>query len=1086
MSGRPVTRPGDQADFEAATAKQDEDARIVREMADRYDLTDAEARAIKRGQFEDYVAVRTPRTQAVAQERRVDADLVEATAAARADLPEDPFFADAARALDEVDDATARGVDLEGEAGWRADEEDLSPRADQEGDGAPGPERAGAGEAPAGAGPRGDAVDRAQRPGEGGSQEQGQQRASDAPAGQERPPEPRGEGLRRDPLAKRVEDNGQSVLPGAEASTKQAVQARSEAPMRGDAPQKGMDDSALFDPEARNQMSLEDVSRAASAPGFKDQLYSGTAPFDPNAWKWAFGPAAKYVGDSFRKHFQDFVNAFTSNAAPREPLKDPKTGKPAAEPPGKVRRVAALAHALANAAVGGADAQMRALADTLSPEAKATANSFLDRFFARSGQARGAGRTYDEAVAGETNKQLSALGKIIGPLMEDKAAMEAVARQVRSGQYQGKAGEAAKALSAWLKEMHAYQRAAGLEIGDIGRRYFPRVVNDEAVWRDAAGFEKAAARAMADSGMSPADAQAGAKAWLNQILAGGRADDGALPMPFSGIGADHIKGRSLTGANVDKILAPYLQGDPAQVLTNYVASAVRRAEFTRAVGIDKEPKPGAKLTEADKSEWTKLREALIRDGKGDLIPEFQSHLAAVVGANMRRPGRGADALSWIRTATTMATLEKATIASLGEPLLATARSGDLRLGAAAISNTIRDLFGASKGDAKRLREMSEFLGTIGGEYTHALNVSRWAEGDVSGKAQAFLLTKYFRQTGLEQFTRATRVATTGIGERYLRKVAEHALEGDTRWGRQGRFQLAELGVPKDKVQGFAEFLRDHPDMGVATLSRAMKGNRAENAEMYRTAILRFVDQTSMRPSAAVRPRWASTPLGAMVFQLNSYAWALTENVLMRPLRIVAPRTLGGRGENMGELTRGDRAIFGAQMALLTMAVTLPVGFMQAELRDALFGDPKKVEERERRSAKYGTFDVLNNEDTLLALSRSGALGRLDPALNMLTGVKYGKDVASVAMGPAFGMIGGAAQTLIEAGVRNSPRTNNAERKVARTAYDVGIEPAANIAMTALPWWLAAPGRQLVGHGAVKERFVSGVAGPEQNKRRVRE
>lgn len=1191
QSGRPVYPEGEGQRYAAEQDAWFRDQDMIRELGERYGLTGEEFRAIRRGDLEAYIASRTSPENDATVIREIEGELSDATRAAR----DDAELAWLNDTLNDVDAAVARGVDFDGEAGWRADEADATAASREAEGGAGRPEADGAGSR----------EDRARAPADGNANDR---------AGGAVPPrggDARGEGAGGAAgRSAQQSDGGQLVLPGAERSDRQAIQARSEAPNRGSVPQKGVEDFALFDPEARKQTSLDvappkpkssgqksaweevgfggalDAKKGAaladefdalaareadpngraakdiratanriralieeqaenvaalreradnslggpffrlgktdwanpggpSFPGWKprpdiaamldranawfdeadalpfkaaakaaeggdvslrDQLYSGTAIFDPKVWRWMFGPAAKYA-QPFRDGIRGFVEAHSNTRAPRTPEKG-------TERPGAARRFAAQAQALANAAVGGADAEMRAFADILSADGKSTMNGFLDRFFARSGQARGAGRTYDEGVSSETTRRLNQLGTALGDLIADPAKMLQVVRQVRSGSFgQGEIGNAARALSAWLKDMRDYQVKAGVEMGEIRRGYFPRVTDVEAVWRDREGFQRAAERAYRDSGVEAAEAKRMAQAWLDQVLTGGNARANALPLPFEGITANHTKGRELTGPNVDKILEPYLVSDPRQALVTYAVSAARRAEFTRAVGG------------AEQAEWAKVRDMLAREGRGEDIAKVQDYLAAVTGTNAASRGTGVHVTSWIRTATALGTLEKATLASIPEAVMPAVRSGNAVDAWTALSGTVRDLFGAAKGDAKRLRELGEDTGAIAGAHASALNAARWVGGDVSSKAQSYVLDRFFRRTGLEQWTRATRVGAIRVAEVFLNRIAKDA-GADSMWGRKARFSMMELGIPKDKIAAFADYVQRSGAMTADTLRNA-KGKDAEMAEMYRTAMLRFVDQSIMRPSAAIKPKWASHPLGAVAFQLNSYAWAFHENVLMRPLRIIGPHSVPipgtnrriplfpGREENLGELTKMDRAVFAAMIGGMT-SFMLPIGFAMVDLRDQLFGDPQKVEARKRRSANKEPWDILNNEEMALALSRSGVMGRMDPALNILTGVKYGKDVATSAFGPGLGQAAGAIQTLIEAQTRNSPRTNNAERKVARAVYDVGIEPAGNYLLSMLPLPVGAIATQALGHGSTKEAFVSSWAGPEQNRRRVRE
>lgn len=61
-----------------------------------------------------------------------------------------------------------------------------------------------------------------------------------------------------DPLRRMIEPTGQHVMPGAEASSRQALAHRARQPMRGRVPQRGLGDAEtpLFDVAARAQLPL--------------------------------------------------------------------------------------------------------------------------------------------------------------------------------------------------------------------------------------------------------------------------------------------------------------------------------------------------------------------------------------------------------------------------------------------------------------------------------------------------------------------------------------------------------------------------------------------------------------------------------------------------------------------------------------------------------------------------------------------------------------------------------------------------------------------------------------------------------------
>jgi hypothetical protein len=150
-----------------------------------------------------------------------------------------------------------------------------------------------------------------------------------------------------------------------------------------------------------------------------------------------------------------------------------------------------------------------------------------------------------------------------------------------------------------------------------------------------------------------------------------------------------------------------------------------------------------------------------------------------------------------------------------------------------------------------------------------------------------------------------------------------------------------------------------------------------------------------------------------------------------------------------------------------------------ELRDAAVDTAQKAAggDPNKRRQQSGS------ERALKVASRSGFLGNLDPYVNLVSGVRYGTDVTTKLAGPVFGGAASAIQTGIEAATRNSANTNTTERKAAKQAYDVLIEPAINLMLGALPGSSipAAILTQFAGSGAPREAFAGAVAGPPQPK-----
>lgn len=106
---------------------------------------------------------------------------------------------------------------------------------------------------------------------------------------------------------------------------------------------------------------------------------------------------------------------------------------------------------------------------------------------------------------------------------------------------------------------------------------------------------------------------------------------------------------------------------------------------------------------------------------------------------------------------------------------------------------------------------------------------------------------------------------------------------------------------------------------------------------------------------------------------------------------------------------------------------------------------------------------------------------MDLPLNILTGIKYSRDPATIAAGP---IIGGGLEAL-KAGIElygdnNSPNTNTNERRAMKYVYEVIMKPIMNSALSLAPGkiggLLSVPGIQYVSLPSTRDKVVTAAAG----------
>jgi hypothetical protein len=156
------------------------------------------------------------------------------------------------------------------------------------------------------------------------------------------------------------------------------------------------------------------------------------------------------------------------------------------------------------------------------------------------------------------------------------------------------------------------------------------------------------------------------------------------------------------------------------------------------------------------------------------------------------------------------------------------------------------------------------------------------------------------------------------------------------------------------------------------------------------------------------------PVGSLIFALQSYNAAFTQNVLKRTGRLALE----------GVKTKDPALLIPA------MGLTVLVGMnaLQMYLRTAIFGG-------------QGPDDW--EQFGLQVLDRAGLTGMASPIFNAMLGLKYHRSVSQSLQGSVLGRAGQAIDATGGLFIGNSDNTNTAERKAAGLLYDLVIDPTAN-------------------------------------------
>jgi hypothetical protein len=617
-----------------------------------------------------------------------------------------------------------------------------------------------------------------------------------------------------------------------------------------------------------------------------------------------------------------------------------------------------------------------------------------------------------------------------------------------------KLAQAVTSLRGLYRKMHQYQIRAGIKLDNAGETYVPRMLNNEMVLKDRYGFLNAAQKAYETTGMDPIEAREAASEWYDAILRGdsGFSFDQKFVFDSSNLNGEpkHTRSRKFNKV-AEGFMEKYYNRNILDATTSYIGRAVKNAEIARRFGAEFEVYQG-------------LQKALISEGNRTALQEMNSLVANQLGTNQLKDYKGQGIINFLNAYSAIHFLPRATLSSIGEPLVTGLRTGNVVDSLSAMGNSLvymkRKLL---KDDPDYYHKLAQDVGVVvselsGQAVSSSVDSRYWT--DQTRSASKYLTDQFFRKTGLHQWTEGTRIASVRAGTVFLRRLAEDINDNGRMKASSARY-LNELGVTDHA--SFAKFVKQLEKLDDAGRLALISRQNGKGPQMYRDALARFAEQVIMNPNAGTRPRWANHPLGSVIFNLQSYLYAFHENVTKRALRLAKTAV------SKNELTAMDR------MHMLGPAMMLPVltgvQYLMGEARDEAFKDPARVNEAK----------MSEGMKIARAMSRSNLFGRFDFMANAALSARYDKDPATVMLGPVLGTFSEGIKGGVDyLGPRNSKNTNTAERRFARLGYDLAVQPAANAAFALGPGkimgGMGAIGIQATSHPATREYVVKGLAG----------
>lgn len=540
-------------------------------------------------------------------------------------------------------------------------------------------------------------------------------------------------------------------------------------------------------------------------------------------------------------------------------------------------------------------------------------------------ESRGVQNTYHEGVSREMHRFASRYATLTEG-MDENAKLRLYNHWSR-GTTPADADLAAKLLElkGLFKAMHSYARAQGVALGEI-KDYVPwqfdvsKMVDNkqsfidlvvqhapDEFWTQEVYFNprtgKRALRPspdLAGRAVTPEVRRKGAERIHEQIVnSGGDStqdfnDDRTLHSPYMGAQETRILS-FLPQSGV----APFLNDNLDDVVLPYMQQTVKRSEFTHRFG-----RHGERLDRLK----AKARKQGATDRDIRHIDNFIAGTMGTLGRDRPNASRNQTAAQAAITYENFRILGMSGVASIADVAGIYTRSASMK----DTYNALKDSFKTSfKGNPTELEHLNDAVGAVSTDMIEDVINGRW--GAVGARsAIGKLNTAFFTLNGTRAITRFTRRASLSLANSAIKELvtdthvpSEFASSGATRAAKEHQRRRADemhrLGLLEDDVKiganGEIEMLaQDRRDelRGVmaadidpadAPAIRKYQSAQAELAKDDRvhTAMMRFVDESSLRPTPPTRPIAANDIhwFKQLAYHLQGFMWQFWETYTRR-------------------------------------------------------------------------------------------------------------------------------------------------------------------------------------------------------------
>lgn len=406
------------------------------------------------------------------------------------------------------------------------------------------------------------------------------------------------------------------------------------------------------------------------------------------------------------------------------------------------------------------------------------------------------------------------------------------------------AQRAVVAVKAILARTKAYMESAGVELGDLGPDYFPRVWDPHYISKNE--------QAMLDM-LQPYVRSGQFKGNPTEFIRRLTSREGnEFGVESTKPGMQHAKVRDLAFLKAEDV-APFLNKDLMGTLASYISQAARRAEWERRLGGDK--LEALKLA-AQGEGATPAQMAMV----DDYLKGVDGTLGDQIDPNARRLMGNMIVYQNVRL------LPMAMFSMLVDPMGVMVRGGTVTDAWTTFKRGIKSIpVTYGKTDVHdEATKIAELVGVVDNAMLTSVMGDLYTQGMVGGTAKK-INNAFFKYNMVEGLNRAFRVGATEAAMKFMeRHMNGPQTPNSARW-------IAELGLrPGDiKMVGGRMALIQSDGLSPMQVTRV------------HAAINQWVDGSMLRPDAADKPIWMNDPHYALISHLKQFVFTFQKVILGR-------------------------------------------------------------------------------------------------------------------------------------------------------------------------------------------------------------